>query len=167
MKIAQLICMGALLTSMLPLGALPKKKADEKPQEQKYYTEIKTMEEYEAACRAFVPTVIVYTSPTCSACDAMEPGLNQCAKTYRQAKFYVVNGQDKKFKAAAKEAKIQAYPTTHFLKAGAEPRIERGSMGEQEFDGIAYEFVYGKRKPLTKKRPRPIEIKKSLQEKTR
>lgn len=169
MKI-RLALMGASLT--LPFLVLPagtrvstaKTAQKKEASTEKYYTVIKSMPEYERVCRARHPKIIVYNSSECTACDAMEPGLNECAKKYTQTKFYTVNALDKAFKGIQEKVNIKAYPTTHFIKPGAKPRVERGSMSADELDGICYHFVHGKSRPYTPKAP-PSEIKKSLEEK--
>ncbi len=177
MKInAKLAIMGALLTSALPCLAVGQAKPSAKPtkkpitqkaetEAEKHYTVITDMAEYNRVCKSRRPTIIAYNSSTCTACDMMEPGFNECAKKYPQADFYCLDAQDDAFKGLTKKANIKGYPTTHFIRPGKPPRIERGSMGAQELDSIVYEFVHGKRKPFVRK-AEPVEIKKSLQEET-
>ena len=71
----------------------------------------------------------------------MEPGLEAAAKKYAgKAQFFTLNTSDAEFKGLAAKMKeigmpkIEAHPTAHFLKAGTQPRAERGSMGTQEID---------------------------------
>lgn len=156
MKIRR-ITKGALVLMALPFFTFIKSA------EEKYYRHLTSMSEYEAAYAARTPTIITFSSPTCSACDQMEPVFNGAAKKYKKAKFYTVNCKDAAFKELSKKVKIPAYPTTHFIRPGQEPRIERGSMGAEEFDDIAFECVNGKKKPRPTK---PVSMKKSLQEKT-
>lgn len=123
---------------------------------------IKTLKEYvEISSKPTLPTIIVFNSTSCTACTLMEPGLEAAAKKYvGKAQFYTLNTSDAEFKGLAakmKEAgmpKIEAYPTTHFLKAGTQPRAERGSMGTQEIDSIVKRLLSNEvilEKPVTKK----------------
>ncbi len=161
----KIFSMGALIAFALPIDAA---KPVKKSSTQKYYKEIKSIKEHDRVCDGSYPSVIVYNSSACSACTLMEPGLNECAKTYPKAKFYVVNAEDPAIKKELHEkVKLKGYPTTYFRKTGQEPRVERGSIPADELDEIVYHFMTGKRKPYKNSKPssdKPEEIKKSLQE---
>lgn len=123
---------------------------------------IKTLDEYVGIIgKLDVPTIIVFNSSTCEACDFMLPGLKAAIKKYgEKARFYCINTSDPAFKGLAeklkqqKMPKIEAYPTTHFLKKDTQPRAERGSMGAQEIEN-AVKLLLSKdviqEKPVAKK----------------
>ncbi len=158
----KLTIMGALISGVLPLIAAVDTKS--KSDTHKYYTVLKSIEEHDRACKSPYPTVIMYNSSSCSACNLMEPGLNDCAQRYKKAKFYVVNAEDPALKEKIhKKVKIEAYPTTYFRKRNEEPNVQRGSIEAEELDGIVYKFVNGKPKPFNSK-AKSTAIKKSLQE---
>ena len=123
---------------------------------------IKTLDEYVAIIsKLTVPTIIVFNSSSCTACTFMEPGLKAAVKKYgEKARFYTINTSDPAFKGLAEKMKqknmpkIEAYPTTHFLNEGTQPRAERGSMGAQEIDNAVKQLVSKdviKGKPVAKK----------------
>ena len=152
MKATLLVCLtGLACIGSFPLAALPKQ-----PKPAKNYTALKTIEEYESACKATTPTVIVFNSPTCNYCHEMEPHFNAAAKKYKQAKFYTVDVKDPAFANLKKKVEILGYPTTHFIAPGKPVRVERGGMSAAELDDYCYECALGKRKPVA--------LKKSLQE---
>lgn len=132
---------------------------------EKYYRKLATIEECEKIYHSpRCPSVIVFNSTTCSACEQMEPVLNNAARKYTRAKFYTYTVPEKGSKEIHKRGifKIPSYPTTYFVKPRAQARREGGSMCAAEFDSITYEHVYGKPKPVA--RHHSPEIKKSLQE---
>ena len=97
------------------------------------------------------PTVIMFNSATCQACDAMKKTLEPLAKKYLDVDFYSVESSNDAFKGIAKELDIKAYPTTRFIKKGMKTRSERGSMGTQEIKNILDTMVSNKDMPVTKK----------------
>ena len=103
------------------------------------------------------PTVIMFNSATCQACDVMKKELKPVMKKYLEVDFYSVESTNDAFKGIAKELNIKAYPTTHFIKKGITTRKERGSMGESEIERAVYKLVHNKDMPL----PKPPKQKKT------
>jgi len=140
MKYAMIIVIASF--SFLAVATMKKNKT------WKNYAVIRTMAEYEQACKATVPTVITFNSPTCNFCTQMEPHLNAAAGKYTRARFYVIeNTKVEAFKELPTKVKIEGYPTTHFRVPGQEVRVERGAMSPQEIEDICYEITMGKKKP--------------------
>lgn len=109
--------------------------------------EISTLEEYEKVCKPTKPTVIVFNSATCEACTMMKPHMEAAAKKYEtKADFYTLDASTEGLKELPKKAGLKAYPTTHFLKPGTDPRVERGSMSEVEIETITSGLVGEERK---------------------
>lgn len=155
----------ACLAMMLTQCAISTK-AQPQPQgaSEKYYKKLATIEECEKIYKTpRCPSIIVFNSTTCTACDQMEPTLNKLARKYTRARFYTYTVPDKGLKKIHERGvfNVPAFPTTYFIKPRAEARKERGAMGAQEFENITYQHIYGKPKPD----PQPSIIKKSLQEK--
>ena len=136
---------GALILSAFALDAQAPRSNE------KHYTEIKTMAKFEEAQKATEPTIITFKSPTCEACDFMEPSFNAAAKDYSEfAKFYVVDSSNPKLAGLPKKLRLKAYPTTLYIKNGREELRERGAKPGYYFDRTVYKFVHGKEKPLEK-----------------
>jgi thiol-disulfide isomerase/thioredoxin len=120
---------------------------------------IKTLDEYVAlSSKPAMPTVVVFNSTSCTACTLMEPGLADAQKKYAgQVTIYTLNTSDPAFKglhAKMKELKlpkIEAYPTTHFIKKGTQLLAERGSLGDKEIDMFINRLVSTQEKRATKK----------------
>jgi hypothetical protein len=96
--------------------------------------------------------VIAFKSPTCGACKPNEDALEKSSGTAPSVKIYTldITKKDAKGKAVfeglAKEIKLEAYPTTHFIEPDKKARIERGSMSLKEIDDALYEMEYGKKR---------------------
>ncbi len=111
--------------------------------------------EYDRIAKGNGPTIIVFNSKACTACDQHKDALEPVAAEYKRADFYSFDASGDDLKTFREEHKIAGYPTTQFINKGKK-RSEMGSMGEQELGGIVYEMVTGKRKipkPIKKEAP--------------
>ncbi len=107
--------------------------------------EITTKAEYDRVSKGAGPTVIVFSSDTCSLCPQHKEALLKVAANYPGARYYHVNASNEFGKEFRQAEKIGAFPTTHFIsKAGK--RAERGCMGEGELDSALFELTTGKKK---------------------
>ncbi len=115
--------------------------------------EITSLKEYETIRGQSGPLVIAFNSSSCGACKPMEESLAKAGDSARRVRLYKldITKKDEKgkdvFEGLAKKIGLKAYPTTHFIESGKEPRIERGSMSFDEVDEIIYEMENGKKKP--------------------
>ena len=113
--------------------------------------EITTLKKYETISKAIRrPTVFVFNSSTCQACDVLNKTVETVAATYKKkADFYRINDlKSDAFKGLPQKLKIKGYPTTYLVKPGAEPCPERGSMEVDELDKLVYKLIHGKPKPV-------------------
>ncbi len=120
--------------------------------------EITTLKEYETISKAIRrPTVFVFNSSTCQACNLLNKAVETVAKTYsNQANFYRINDlKSDAFKGLPQKLKIKGYPTTYLTKPGAEPCSERGSMEVDELDKLVYRLIHGKPKPMITRPAQP------------
>lgn len=113
--------------------------------------EIKSEKEYRRLAKSSSPTVIVFNSDSCSACDDHKDDLEPLQTKYRNVSFYSFNASGDDLAAFRKEKNIQGYPTTEFIKGGKIQRSLLGAFGEDPCDGFVYELVHGKPRPMKRK----------------
>lgn len=92
------------------------------------------------------PTVIMLSSPSCSACPMFEEALTPVMKMYPQVEYYTVNISEPQFKALIKELDIKGIPTTYFITKGIKRDI-RGSSNREEIENTVKELVQEKETP--------------------
>ena len=120
--------------------------------------EINSIDQYDKIRSQKKPIVIMYNSSTCGACKPMEEALEKvltdqvCTKV-QCYKLDLTKTDDKKkeiFEGLGKKIGIKAYPSTHFIEPGKEPRLERGAMGSVEIERVVYKMENGKEMPYKK-----------------
>jgi thioredoxin 1 len=110
---------------------------EEKPQEkkEKHYKEVTTKSDYDKSIKNGKLKVIKYYAEWCGACKQMEPHFNKVAQDHKsKADFIAINVDHKELAPLFKEQKIEAVPTTIFLKNGKEVKRERGSLDEKTLE---------------------------------
>jgi thioredoxin 2 len=105
------------------------------------YTELTTMGQYKTAFNSNEPTIIMYSSPSCSPCKAMKPHFNALSAKYPQVRFYVIDTANASFKGLTKQLSISGLPTTIMSKGGKEVKRERGGMSKVELDRSIGQFL--------------------------
>ena len=112
--------------------------------------ELKSLAEYKSAAKSTRPTVIVFNSDTCTACDDHEEDLEPLAEKYTGVSFYSFNAGADDLADFRKEKKIRGYPTTEFIVKGKLNRSMLGTYGEDALDQVIYPMVHGKPRPAKK-----------------
>ena len=149
----------------VPIKIPVKKEVPEKPKpEPTRVKEIATFNEYKKVrYNIHGPTIFVFNSTTCQACHHMRTCVDKISMRHPKANFYCVQADGDGFnKKTREEIGIKAYPTSLFIKPGEkEARSERGSMEEQELDGIVADLI-GVKKEV--KPTEPLDITESSEE---
>jgi len=138
-----LIFLGSLLIYSAQSSAATPRSSD-----RKYYTEQKTMNDYEATMRSPRPQIIKFYTDTCGACKSMEPVFNEVARTENtNVDFSAIKIDDKIFEPLIKKHNLIAVPTTIFVRNGKEVKQDKGSMTEDDLRNQVKIFAESKGAP--------------------
>lgn len=109
---------------------------------QKHYTEVKTMAQYDTIMHSVKPQIVKFYTNSCGACKVMEPIFNNVAnKENAFADFSAINVEDDAFKDLIGKHSLVAVPTTLYIKSGSVIKTDKGSMNEADFDIQVKSFI--------------------------
>ena len=105
---------------------------------------LKTRAEFDRKAKATSPTVIMFTSSTCSACDSLKDALAPVIKMYPQVEYYTVDVSSRPFKGITKELNLPAYPTTYFITKGLKRHELRGygNTSKTDSENVIKELLF-------------------------
>lgn len=115
------------------------------------YTNINSRAQFDKALKSSTPSVFMFSTPTCSPCQATKPHFSEAAGRWHNIKFYVVDLSKASLKPLIDKFNIGGVPTIVYTHHGKEvKRDRRGGMTRNEVFEAVKDFEKSINKPAKK-----------------